>query len=66
VKDSPVIIHYGKISDYFKSETNFKDRLEWDYYERGDDKEAKLNHYRASISEETLQLEKVEEKWFWK
>ena len=66
VKDSPVIIHYGKISGYFKSETNFKDRLEWDYYERGDDKEAKLNHYRASISEETLQLEKVKEKWFWK
>ena len=65
VCESPVIVHYGKISEYFFNEQNWKDRAEWDGYEKGDNYEAVLNHHRLSNSENTLELEPVKKEWFW-
>ena len=58
-------MHYGKISEYFFNEQNWKDRAEWDGYEKGDNYEAVLNHHRLSNSENTLELEPVKKEWFW-
>jgi hypothetical protein len=66
VTDSPVIIHYGKISEYFTSGKNFRERCEWDHYTVGADKDQRLDHYTNSIAEDTLQLKKADKKWFWK
>lgn len=66
VEESPVIIHYGKISEYFKSEQNWKDRAEWDRHQRGNNYDSTLNHHRLSNSEDTLELKSVEGEWFWK
>ena len=66
VETSPVIIHYGKISEYFKSNQNFKDRAAWDRHERGNNYEDTLNHHIISNSEETLKLKPVDGHWIWK
>lgn len=65
VENSPVIIHYGKISEYFLSEQNWKDRGEWDKYSRNADPKATLNHHRLSNATDTLKLREVKEEWFW-
>jgi hypothetical protein len=65
VKDSPVIVHYGKISEYWNTEQNWKDRAEWDKYEKGADPNNTMSHHRISNSEETLILKEVNRKWFW-
>jgi len=66
VQGSPVIIHYGKISPYFKSGQNWKDRAEWDNYQHGKDKNETYKHHEISSSEETLELERTKEEWLWK
>tara|TARA_R110002110_G_scaffold239353_1_gene455287 strand:- start:260 stop:1039 length:780 start_codon:yes stop_codon:yes gene_type:complete len=66
VQDSPVIIHYGKISEYFTSLQNFKDRAEWDQYEKGNNYQNTISHHVASNSEQTLQLREVKQEWIWK
>ncbi len=66
VQESPVIVHYGKISDYFKTNQNFKDRAAWDQHARGNDYQSTLNHHIVSNSEETLRLKEVQEEWIWK
>ena len=65
VNGSPVIIHYGKISEYFTTGQNWKDRAEWDRHEKGSDYTATINHHKMSNDEETLQLEKIDQKWLW-
>ena len=66
VKDDPVIIHYGKISDYFISEQNWKDRAMWDHYEKKANLHATLNHHRISNSETTLKLREIKKEWLWR
>jgi len=65
VQENPVIIHYGKISEYFTSEQNWKDRAQWDKYEKGADPLRTLMHHRYSNSEETLRLRKINPQWMW-
>lgn len=66
VQDSPVILHYGKISEYFKSGQNWKDRAEWDHFQHGKDKQQTYMHHQISTSEETLKLEETKKEWLWK
>jgi len=65
VQQNPVIIHYGKISKYFKSGQNFQDRAEWDEYQRGANYKETLQNHQISNSEETLKLEHVKAEWLW-
>ena len=65
VQNSPVIIHYGKISEYFKSGQNWRDRADWDNYQHGKDKEQTYIHHKISTSEKTLRLEKINKEWLW-
>jgi glycosyltransferase involved in cell wall biosynthesis len=65
VVDSPVIVHYGKISDYFISGQNWKDRAIWDNYEKNTDLNRTLIHHEISNAEDTLELKKVKRGWFW-
>ena len=65
VMNNPVIIHYGKISEYFTSEQNWKDRAEWDKKEKSANYEATMNHHRSANSENTLKLERVNPSWKW-
>ena len=66
VKNDPVIIHYGKISDYFTSGQNWKDRASWDQYEKNADPRKVLLHHQICNSEDTLQLRKIKENWKWR
>ena len=59
-------MHYGKISEYYTTEQNWKDRAEWDMYENDSNYNATLNNHRISNAEDTLQLKKVNEEWLWK
>ena len=66
VHTAPVIIHYGKISDYFTSEQNWKDRAIWDNYEKNAHMERTLLHHRISNDEKTLKLKEIKKEWMWK
>jgi glycosyltransferase involved in cell wall biosynthesis len=65
VADSPVIIHYGKISEYWNTGQNWKDRAEWDKYEKGANVGSTIQHHTIANAEDTLQLKEVDKKWFW-
>tara|TARA_A100001515_G_scaffold57589_1_gene45424 strand:+ start:2229 stop:3005 length:777 start_codon:yes stop_codon:yes gene_type:complete len=65
VQDSPVIMHYGKISKYFTSEQNWRDRALWDQYEKNSNPHFTLNHHRVSNSEKTLMLKEIKREWMW-
>jgi len=65
VKDDPVIIHYGKISNYFTSGQNWSDRAVWDQYEKNANPSAVLQHHQICNAEDTLQLRKIKESWRW-
>jgi len=66
VQQTPVILHYGKISEYFKSGQNFKDRAGWDQFQKGASYNETLQHHQIANSEETLKLEHVKPEWLWK
>lgn len=63
---TPLIMHYGKISEYFTSGQNWRDRSEWDNYENGADIRSTLDHHIRANSTATLELKEVKEEWFWK
>ena len=65
VMNNPVIIHYGKISEYFTSEQNWKDRAEWDKKQKKSDYNSTINHHRSANSENTLKLERTDPSWKW-
>ena len=65
VQSAPVIIHYGKISEYFTTEQNWKDRAAWDKYEKNASPDTTLSHHRISNAEDTLKLQLIDKKWMW-
>tara|TARA_R110002020_G_scaffold265924_1_gene480780 strand:- start:117 stop:890 length:774 start_codon:yes stop_codon:yes gene_type:complete len=65
VKDGPVILHYGKISEYFTSEQNWRDRAAWDKREKNANEGVTLLTHRDANSEKTLKLERINPSWKW-
>jgi|TARA_R110002020_G_scaffold72542_7_gene186659 glycosyltransferase involved in cell wall biosynthesis len=65
VEKNPVIIHYGKISEYFTSGQNWMDRALWDNYEKGSPVQQTLMHHKISNLEETLELKQIDPRWVW-
>ena len=65
VEGDPVILHYGKLSDYFRSGDSHRDRAAWDNRFKGSDYNSTLTHHKLSNIETTLRLREVEKRWAW-
>lgn len=66
VMEDPVIVHYGKISNYFITGQNWSDRAIWDQYEKNADPNKVFAHHKICNSEDTLKLKKIKDCWKWR
>tara|TARA_Y100001970_G_C14062126_1_gene764739 strand:+ start:248 stop:1021 length:774 start_codon:yes stop_codon:yes gene_type:complete len=65
VLSDPVILHYGKISDYYKTGQNFLDRAHWENFKRKTDIQAHIAMHQSSNDIATLKLRKIKNHWKW-
>jgi glycosyltransferase involved in cell wall biosynthesis len=59
------ILHYGKLSDYFKSGDKDNMYAQMRSYTMGLDLKERINHHKECRSEETIVLEKINPDWIW-
>ena len=63
--DKTRIIHYGKISNYYKFGQNARDRALWDQYSKGVNYNNMVRHHLLCATEKGMILKDVPQEWHW-
>jgi len=64
--DETGILHFGKLSEYFKTGKKDKDYSKMRSHTMGFDLQDRIKHHEQCRSEETLELKEIDPNWHWR